>query len=100
MTTYKLSRCAGSRTCWCATFGDDNFAAGTDYNLGRLIEVIWEHRRRNGGGATFILDITDDAEEAALAQRRQTERGRLERETKDAQRRIRDNKKRITELSQ
>lgn len=100
MTTYKISRCSGSVTCWSATLGAHDFGCGTDYDLGRLIERLCERSLEEGEPVpSFFLDVTTEAEAAALARRVENERQRLTNETKRAQRTIRDNKKRLAELT-
>lgn len=100
MTTYKLSRCGGSKTCWQATVGENDFPCGTDYNLGHLIESLWERATKHGDdGPTFALEITAESEDAAMAERREHDRRNMEDEIKRHQREIRYCKSRLAELS-
>jgi hypothetical protein len=98
-TVYTLRRCKGSVTCWSATVGEHDFLCGTDYNLGKLIESLWERARKHGDDApAFVLAIDAESEDAAMIERRKRDRQQMHDEIGRHQREIRYCKRRLAEL--
>ena len=82
--TYTLRRAGGNRTVWAADTGG-GLVPQCDTNLGRLVEHLWTRAQANGSAVAFVLEIADESEAAALADRRKADRERLAAEIKAAE---------------